>query len=112
MEAIIRVARGNGIKVVLATFAIDQDKHNWMDYLPAELWPRGVAEDNESIRRLAQRYDLPLIDYSSYVLGDKTMFYDSIHPTDDGNRLQGEFFARTLGPLIAGELKVTDNPPQ
>jgi lysophospholipase L1-like esterase len=112
MEDIIRVAQSNGSKVVLATFAIDKTRPNWMPYLPAELWPRGVAENNESIRRLAERFGLPLVDFYSYALAHKAMFYDSVHMTDDGSRLQGEFFARTVGPVIASDLGISYATPR
>jgi lysophospholipase L1-like esterase len=112
MDQMIRIASANGIKVVLATFAIDKDKPNWMYYVPAELWPRGIADNNDAIRRLAERHGLPLIDFSTYALGDKTMFYDSIHMTDDGSRLQAEFFARTIGPIIADNLRASSTPRQ
>jgi lysophospholipase L1-like esterase len=110
VEQIIRLAQANGVKVVLSTFAIDADRPNWMYYVPAELWPRGVADNNAATRRLAERFQLPLIDFYSYGIANKTLFHDSIHPTDAGNALQGELFAQTVGPLVAADLGLAWTP--
>ena len=76
-----------------------------MDYLPAELWPRGVAENNEAVRRLAERHNLPLIDFYDYALTDRAIFEDSIHMTEDGNKKKAAFFAETISPIIAEQLR-------
>ena len=104
LSYIIDVARARGITIVLSTFAIDPDAPNWNDYMPDELWTKGIDENNAAVRELAREYDLPLIEYYEYGLDNKQIFKDSIHMSAEGNAEMAKVFAETLVPIIKAGL--------
>ncbi len=85
LEQIILLASANKIPMVLSTFAFDDDLADWNDDMPEILWGEGIAENNLSIRELADQYGLPLIEFAEYAENDQEMFDDSIHMNDYGN---------------------------
>ena len=65
--------------------------------MPAELWGRGIAQNNEAIRRLARRHNVPLIEFAEFAAtlpADK--FADSIHLTPEGHHIQATEFAKAI----------------
>ncbi|MEW6144877.1 MAG: SGNH/GDSL hydrolase family protein [Thermodesulfobacteriota bacterium] len=103
LDYIIALARAKDITVVLSTFVFDEDAPNWNDYMPDVLWGKGIGQNNDVIKKLARKYDLPLIDLYSYGLGNKHIFLDSVHLTAGGNEEMAAVFAETIAPVIEKE---------
>jgi lysophospholipase L1-like esterase len=110
LDYIIALARAKDITVVLSTFVFDDDAPDWNDYMPGELWGKGIGQNNEAVKELAGKYGLPLIDLYSYGLGNKHIFLDSVHLTAEGNDEAAAVFADTIAPIV-GE-KMRKKPPR
>lgn len=104
LDYLIALAGAKNITVVLSTFVFDDDAPDWNDYMPGELWGKGIEQNNEAIKELAGKYRLPLIDLYSYGLGNKHIFKDSIHLTAEGNEEIAGVFADTIAPIIKEEM--------
>jgi lysophospholipase L1-like esterase len=101
----------NGVQPVLATFAIHPDAIHWNDYIPPYLWEEGIRQNNEVIRKVAEKYSIPLIPFAERTIGlpkqnpwrkskEDCCYSDSIHMTTQGNILKAEIFAETIEPII------------
>jgi lysophospholipase L1-like esterase len=112
MTQIIKVLRANDIQPVLATFAIKPDVLHWNDYIPPFLWEEGIRENNAAIRRVAERFEVPLVPFAEAAEGkpgrniwrgksEKCCYSDSIHMTSGGNVFKAEVFAETIAPIVA-----------
>lgn len=101
VEHILAVAKSRGIEIVLATFPFNGDAPNWNEYMPDELWGRGIAENNEVIRNVAATQHLPLVAFHEYADSHKKIFLDSIHLTPSGNMELADVLAATIAPLVA-----------
>lgn len=104
LDYIIALARAKNITVVLSTFVFDDDAPNWNNYMPDELWGKGIGQNNEAIKELAGEYGLPLIDLYSYGLEHKNIFHDSIHLTAEGDEEMADVFADTIAPIVKKEM--------
>lgn len=86
LQHIIDLCRCNGIQVVLSTYC-----HFLYDAIKDEplhlLYSRIVKEENEIMRRLADKNELRLVDNAALVPQDERYFVDSIHFTPAGMRL-------------------------
>lgn len=105
LDSIITLAQGKGIRVVMATFAINDELSHWNDWLPAELWGRGVQENNKAVRRLAERYQLPLVEFHDFAADKPELFHDSIHMKAEANYDKASLFADTIFPIILEDLE-------
>jgi lysophospholipase L1-like esterase len=104
LDYIIALAKAKNITVVLSTFVFDDDSPNWNNYMPDELWGKGIGQNNEAIQELAGKYNLPLIDLYSYGLEHKNIFHDSIHLTAEGDEEMADVFADTIAPIVKEEM--------
>jgi lysophospholipase L1-like esterase len=110
LEYIVTSLMANGVQPVLATFAIHPDTVHWNDYIPPFLWEEGIRQNNAAIRRVAEKYAIPLIPFAEQTIGlpkpnpwrkpKDCCYSDSIHMTTDGNILKAEIFAETIEPII------------
>lgn len=86
LQHIIDLCSCNDIHVVLSTYC-----HLLHDSIKDEplhqLYARIVREENDVIRRLAKKNDLPLVDNAVLVPNDERYFVDSVHFTPAGMRL-------------------------
>ena len=116
MDNIITLARGKGIDVVLASFAMNSDIWHWMDNIPPYLWEVGIAENNAAIYELSDQYQLPLVPFAEAPFRDGSreyqakMYADSIHMTAEGNRFKAQIFANTIAPIVAEALGIPVPP--
>jgi lysophospholipase L1-like esterase len=107
MDNMVTLLKAKGVEVVLASFAIKNDMWHWMDYLPPYLWEIGIAENNDGIREIAERQNVPLVPFAEapFSEGAKAysiqMFSDSIHMSPEGNQFKAEIFADTIAPTVA-----------
>lgn len=108
LEYMVIALRGNGVEPVLATFAISPDIVHWNDYIPPFLWEEGVRQNNDAIRRVAEKYQVPLVSFAERAVGlpkswgrqDICCYNDSIHMTSAGNVFKAEIFAETIAPIV------------
>lgn len=103
LQHIIDLCRCNGIQVVLSTYC-----HFLYDAIKDEsvhqLYGRIVKEENEIMRRLADRNNLKLVDNAVLVPPEERYFVDSIHFTPEGMRLIASNIAEAIrGGLYAGD---------
>jgi lysophospholipase L1-like esterase len=97
---IITLARAADIQVVLMTFAFDDQQKNWNNYMPDELWGKGIRENNLVVKALAEQYDLPLVKFYEYGESDRRIFADSIHMNEYGNLKKAELIAQEIEPIL------------
>jgi lysophospholipase L1-like esterase len=109
VECAVRTAEALGAKVVLATHATvfgpdlqpgdGQMLSTWRSYYP-ELREVGFLDmerrANESLRTLAARRGLPLIDAAARIPGGRRNFADFVHFTDEGARQMGDLAAAVV----------------
>jgi lysophospholipase L1-like esterase len=99
LQHIIDLCRCNGIQVVLSTYC-----HFLYDAIKDEplhlLYSRIVKEENEIMRRLADKNELSLVDNAALVPQDERYFVDSIHFTPAGMRLIASNIADVIRPPL------------
>jgi lysophospholipase L1-like esterase len=102
MEYMIVSLNAHDIQPVLATFAIHPDIWHWNDYFPSYVWEEGIKQNNDAIKHLASKHELPLVPFAEALTGPKQRKYysDSIHMTAEGNEVKASVFADTVEPLI------------
>jgi L-rhamnose mutarotase len=86
--------------LVLASFAFNDAAENWNDYMPDVLWREGIDQNNDAVRRIAARFNLPVVPFEEYARTHDEVFMDSIHMTAAGNQKMAAVFADSLMPLI------------
>ena len=83
IENLIHVCKGNGIKIVLSTYchflypAIKDDKLHLK-------YRQGVLMENEAMRNLSIKHELPLVDNFNLVPYEEKYFLDSVHFSPEG----------------------------
>lgn len=97
---IIDLARAADMRIVLMTFAFDDNQKNWNNHMPDELWGKGIRENNLVVKALAEQYDLPLVKFYDYGEMDKRIFADSIHMNGYGNSRKAELVAQVIKPIL------------
>ena len=107
MDYMITTLQAWKIQPVLASFAIYPDIWHWNDYFPAYVWEEGIRQNNDAIRGLVTKYNLPLVPFAEAMTGVKTRKYynDSIHMTAEGNEIKADVFAATIAPLISEQIE-------
>jgi len=105
LDQMVTMLQANGIEPVLATFAIFPDIWHWNDYIPPYLWELGISENNESIRRVAERNGAVLVPFGDIKIG-RWMYNDSIHMNVRGNGFKAEVFADVIAPIVAARLGI------
>ena len=102
LQHIIDLCRCNSIQVILSTYC-----HFLHDAIKDEplhlLYGRIVKEENEVMRRLADKNELKLVDNAVLVPHDERYFVDSVHFTPEGMRLIASNIAAVIRqpPLYA-----------
>lgn len=99
VQHIIDLCKCNGINVILSTYA-----HFLYDDVRDEplhqLYGRIVEQENEIMRGLAKKNDLPLVDNAVLIPRDERFFVDSIHFTPEGMKMIALNIAEVLIPGI------------
>ncbi len=118
LEDMVKVLIGNGVQPVLATFANKRDMLHWNDYIPPYAWEEGINQNNRAIRRVAEKYNVPLVPFAEQAadlpqitiwqkkgLRESCCYSDSIHMSTPGNVVKAEIFADTIEPIIRESLQ-------
>ncbi len=114
VQAIIRIAELNNVRVVLSTFAVALpsndpklvERINSQEPVMEHFWGRvestllGVAAHNQVMKELAATHALPLAPAADVIPKDGKHFGDICHLTTQGNRLLGETIAEGILPPV------------
>ncbi|MGI9308065.1 MAG: SGNH/GDSL hydrolase family protein [Gammaproteobacteria bacterium] len=115
LDHMVKVLLAYDVQPVLATFANQRDGLHWNDYIPAYAWEEGINQNNRAIRRVAKKYDLPLVPFSEEASDlpatnpwrkktEGCCYTDSIHMSSEGNSIKARIFADTIEPIIRKEI--------
>lgn len=106
IDHIVNICKSNGICVVLSTFC-----HHLYEGIrrdPVHLkYREGVFQENEVMRRLAEKHSLPLVENDRLVPSEDKYFVDSIHFSPDGMKTIAENFSK---PIIAHISELNSRP--
>jgi len=99
IQSIIALCRDRGIKVILNTSC-----HYLYDAIKDDESKRSIdriiRQENQIIRKLAERYSIPLIDNERDFPLDESLFVDSLHFTPEGMLTLAEAIAPEVERLI------------
>lgn len=103
IEHIINVCRANNIQVVLATYC---------HYLYPEIredqthlkYRAGVKMENQVIRELALKYNLPLVETDLLIPQEEEYFVDSVHFTPEGMTLLAENISQPIVEYLQNKI--------
>ena len=93
LENMIFVARGRGVRIVLATWAhspMDGDYVTWPHY------QKGIAQNNDVVRQVARQNNVPMFDFALVMPQDKQYWHDGRHVNEVGSQKKAELFAAFL----------------
>jgi lysophospholipase L1-like esterase len=102
--SMIAIARSNGMKVMLATFA----HSNLMgDYAALPWYERAFDENNNVTKSVGTAYNVPVYDFAADMPMNESYWYDGRHVNEAGSDLQGRLFANFIysNNLIDNEIK-------
>ena len=95
IENLIHVCKGNGIKLVFSTYCHFLYPEIEGDKLQLK-YREGVLGENEVIRELAVKYDLPLVDNFNLIPCEEQYFCDSVHFSPEGMRAIAENISKPI----------------
>ncbi len=102
IEHIINICKANGIQVVLSTFChylYDGIKDN-KEHLK---YHEGIKLENEIMRGLSRRHDVPLVDNDMLIPRDNKYFVDSIHFSPEGMQMLAENISKPIINILKTE---------
>lgn len=113
MSAIIGISRANDAATILATFAHNEPKErerttNWGFVFPEEATAYGIAKHNDSVRRLAEKHDLPIAEVST-LTGEKDLFRDFVHMTSEGTERMADILYPHVEKAILSKMNQFDS---
>lgn len=100
LESIVATCLADGADVVLSTYAhclydgVRQSKVHLK-------YREGVAQENGVMRKIAEKYNVPLVDNARLVPEEEEYFVDTVHFTPAGMRL----IAENIGPKVAHHIE-------
>ena len=95
LQNIINLSLCNNIKVILSTYCFYLYPQIKDDPL-LKLYQKIVSEENEVVKKLAIKNNLPLVDADSAINKDQTNFLDSAHLTTQGMSLLAKCVAEKI----------------
>ncbi len=95
LQHIIDLCKNNKIKVILGTFCFYLYPEIQNDFL-SKLYQKIVSEENEIMKRLAIKNNLPFVDASNIISREASNFVDSSHFTPKGMSLLAKCFAEKI----------------
>ena len=95
LQNIINLSLCNNIKVILSTYCFYLYPQIKDDPL-LKLYQKIVSEENEVVKKLAIKNNLPLVDADSAINKDQTNFLDSAHLTTQGMSLLAKCIAEKI----------------
>ena len=98
LRNLIAVAKSNGVRVVLATFAYGSDWPS-QPYIGHPAIRSAIDETNSIVRRLAAAAGVSLLDIAPS-LTDRELFTDGVHFTVAGERRRAELTAPVLSAVL------------
>jgi lysophospholipase L1-like esterase len=112
-KIILAIREKTRAKILLVTSTPFKNTHFWWKKFADKGGLDEYMDANicEQTRNLAKKYNLPFCDLHAYfkdkfkedpALVDKVIMPDSVHVTDDGNRLSAEYLAPMIADLIGG----------
>lgn len=123
--AMVPLATTLGFSLHLSTFAapsyaeLDEQERQYFDAELRYLWPvvgstdryaEDLARYHQTVRDVAQRFDLELIDVAAALRGGRANFADNCHLTPAGRALQADAVAASLRPAVAALLPAGSAP--
>jgi lysophospholipase L1-like esterase len=99
LQHIIDLCKCNGIQVILSTCAFYMYEAIANDVLH-QLYRSIVNQENDIMRGLAKKNDLPLVDNAKLILSNQEYFVDSIHLTPKGMNMLASNISSVLVPMI------------
>jgi lysophospholipase L1-like esterase len=93
LRNMVAVARANGVKVMMATWACSPLRG---DYASTEHYQAGIAQNNAVVKETAREQQVELFDFAAVMPTDPRFWRDGRHVNESGAQRQGELFARFL----------------
>ncbi len=103
LQHIIDLCKCNGIQIILSTYAFYMYKGIANDKLH-QLYESIVKRENDVMRGLAKKNDLPLIDNAKLIPSNQEYFVDSVHLTPKGMNKLASNISSVLMPMIMSTL--------
>lgn len=111
VEHLIHLCQANGIQIVLSTYAYhlygaegrEPRMHKYQE---------GVGLENEVLRDLATRHQIPLVDIAALIPDDDAYFLDAVHFTPLGMQFLADQFAGRIAELLAAGPDRAERSPQ
>ncbi len=101
IESLVKLAKSNAVKPVLATFATSSVFENTLVNSPP--YKEALLEHNKELKKLAKQEKTPILDFAQKFPEDSTLYTDGRHMTKKGSRKKAEIFARFLTPILKRE---------
>ena len=97
MELMVKILLANDIKVIIPTFAYCRgNKDGWVKIFPDGLWEIGIAQNNEVIREIVKKYNLPEAPFYEFCLHRPELFSGQIHMNNTGSVEQARFLYKRI----------------
>ncbi len=95
LQNMIAIAKANGVHVLLATWAYNGEKH---DYISKDYYQKAVAEHNEIMKSLGRRHHVPVYDFAAEMPGQecRKCWKDGRHVTRQGAAKKARLFAEFI----------------
>ena len=95
IENMIGIARIHGIDVMLATWAYNGKKS---DYISEQYYQSGVAEHNKILKNIGKNHNVPVYDFAKEMPGASCpdCWHDGRHVTRKGAKIKAKLFARYI----------------
>jgi len=93
LRNMIAIAKANNIKIMLATWAHSSD---FDDYASLPFQQKGIKENNEVVREVAIRNNIPIFYFAEQMPKDTKYWADGRHVNEKGALLKAELFAKYI----------------
>jgi lysophospholipase L1-like esterase len=95
IQNMIAIAKANGVRVLLATWAYNGEKH---DYISRDYYQKAVAEHNEIMKSLGRKHHVPVYDFADEMPGAecRKCWKDGRHVTRQGAAKKARLFAEFI----------------
>ena len=93
LENMVAIAKGHGIKVLLATWAYSPYLN---DYASKDYYQQGFQENNEVVKEVANRLHIPLFDFAAVMPQDARYWADGRHVNEAGALEKATLFAEFI----------------
>jgi len=103
------IAKAHHIGIMFATWA---HCPAWHDYASITAYTHGIDENNDVIRKVAERNGAPLFDFAAVMPTDKVYWSDGRHSNEKGAQKKAELFAAFINRQhLVTKNAATNTPP-